>query len=850
MSKAADLLAMILLTGAQVAGAADSAHKWQDRMLATPYAAASHPDHVMLELIRQDYEALEVNRSILKSPLVIGSRKFAHGLGTHSVSRIRVYSPEPIAEFSSWIGVDNNQRTAGGRGSVVFAVAGDGKDLYRSRVFIGGQEGQRIHVAAGGARTLELKVDDAGDGPAYDHADWAEAAITTASGKVIPLHAAKLGCLPAPFASYPFSFTYGGKSSDQVLPAWQRSERRVRLDPDRAKLTTVWTDSRSGLKVAWDAVRYRDFPAVEWMLHFENAGLTDTPIVENVRALDLTIGAPQSAVVPYVLHGSKGGVPNPSQSMPETWIIDEHTPATIGSETGRSSTKNLPFFRLDAGGETYVAAIGWSGCWKADFVCRDNKRLRVTAGMEKTRFLLHPGERVRSPRILVLRWEGEAIESNSQFRQLIYKHYAARRAGKTPLPAIFCNTCFTRGGGWLNECNAENQISLIDAYAPLGLEALMTDAGWFTGGWPDGAGNWDARKDAYPQGMGPVAKAARDKGLIYGLWFEPERVVAGTGIHKQHPEWCLGAAAGPQGTYLLNFGLPEVQRHFFEIVKGYLDLPGLAVYRQDFNLDPLPYWRHNDAPDRQGITEMKYIEGLYAYWDRIAKTWPGCLMEECASGGHRMDLETLMRMHVHQKTDYWFDDQADQTAIFGLSQFLPNNVIVAHLATLDRYSFHSTMASSLCLGWIADARDFDSQRGKKLIDRYKQVRHLLVGAWYPLLACPNDYGDLNTRDADLWLWGGSDAARHRQPHTQWVATQYHRPDLDEGMILAFRRPDSPYRAVEVSLRGIDPLAAYEVSWDSRGGKTLLPGSKLLHGFEIVLPARRSSELVVYRKAKG
>ncbi|MBM4091938.1 MAG: hypothetical protein FJ276_21285 [Planctomycetes bacterium] len=64
-------------------------------------------------------------------------------------------------------------------------------------------------------------------------------------------------------------------------------------------------------------------------------------------------------------------------------------------------------------------------------------------------------------------------------------------------------------------------MSLINAYAPLGLEALLTDAGWFTGGWPGGAGNWDARKDAYPNGMGPVAKAALDKGMIYGLWYEP-----------------------------------------------------------------------------------------------------------------------------------------------------------------------------------------------------------------------------------------------------------------------------------------------------------------------------------------
>jgi alpha-galactosidase len=653
------------------------------------------------------------------------------------------------------------------------------------------------------------------------------------------------------FARYPFSFTYGGKASDELLPNWKRDEQVARLDANRTKRTTVWTDSKSGLKVSWEAIRYADFPAVDWVLHFENTGKADTPIIENVQALDLTISSPLGDAAPYVLHSSKGGVPNPSHVMPRTEIIDTKAPCTLGSQAGRSSTKNMPFFRLDAKGETYVAAIGWSGCWKADFTCSEDKRLHVVAGMEKTHFLLHPAERVRSPRILVLRWEGEAIESNSQFRQLLYKHYVARREGKIPLPTVFCNTCFTRGGGWLNECNEQNQISLINAYAPLGLEAILTDAGWFTGGWPAGAGNWDVRKDAYPRGMRPVAQAALDKGLIYGLWFEPERVVASTGIHKAHPEWCLRSSPDSQNaflrnTFLLNFGLPEVQEYFFGIVKGFMDLPGFRVYRQDFNMDPLPYWRHNDAPDRQGMTEMKYIEGLYAYWDKIATTWPESLMEECASGGHRIDLETLMRMHIHQKTDHWFDDESDQTAIFGLSQFMPNNVIVAHLNNLDTYSFHSTMASSLCLGWIADAKDFDTERGRKLIERYKEVRHLLVGAWYPLLPCPNDYVDLNTSNLNLWLWGNADRSRHKQPHTHWVATQYHRPDLDEGMVLAFRRPDSPYSTVEVSLRGIDPAAMYEVSRDAVGAENM-QGSRLIDDFQIVLPEKRSSELIVYRK---
>jgi len=246
-----------------------------------------------------------------------------------------------------------------------------------------------------------------------------------------------------------------------------------------------------------------------------------------------------------------------------------------------------------------------------------------------------------------------------------------------------------------------------------------------------GAGNWTPRKDHYPEGMGPVALAAKTKGIIYGLWFEPERVMAGTDAHVEHPEWCLASTSGPQSTYLLNFGVPEVQDYFFNIVKGFMDLPGFAVYRQDFNMNPLPYWRYNDAPDRQGITEIRYIEGLYAYWGRIAETWPDSLRIECSSGGRRIDLETITRMHIHQKSDYWFHNEVDQASIWGLNQYLPNSTIHTPINRLDTYSFHSAMATSLNLGWIADAPDFDTERAAALLKRYREVRHLMVGAAYP-----------------------------------------------------------------------------------------------------------------------
>jgi len=251
-------------------------------------------------------------------------------------------------------------------------------------------------------------------------------------------------------------------------------------------------------------------------------------------------------------------------------------------------------------------------------------------------------------------------------------------------------------------------------------------------------------------------------------------------------------------------------------------LPGFRVYRQDFNMDPLPHWRHGEPPDRQGITEMKYVEGLYAYWDRIRAAWPDALMEECASGGRRIDLETIRRMHIHQKTDYWFDNEVDQASLWGLSQYLPNNVVVAHVNRLDDYSFHSALASSLCLGWIADAPDFDRERASKLAERYRRVRHLLIGAWYPLLPQSRD-------------------------KAQWLASQYHRPDLDAGVILAFRRSESPYPSAEVALRGLDPKATYELSREEAAA-TRVSGAELMGRYQLTISERGRSLLVGYRKA--
>src|SRR3989338_2971305 len=75
----------------------------------------------------------------------------------------------------------------------------------------------------------------------------------------------------------------------------------------------------------------------------------------------------------------------------------------------------------------------------------------------------------------------------------------------------------------------------------LGIEYYWLDAGWFEGGWPMGAGNWFVKKDGFPAGLKGLSNALKEMGVKFILWFEPERVVIGTQLWREHPEWLVGA---------------------------------------------------------------------------------------------------------------------------------------------------------------------------------------------------------------------------------------------------------------------------------------------------------------------
>ena len=118
-------------------------------------------------------------------------------------------------------------------------------------------------------------------------------------------------------------------------------------------------------------------------------------------------------------------------------------------------------------------------------------------------------------------------------------------------------------------------------------------------------------------------------------------------------------------------------------------------------------------------------------------------------------------------------------------------------------------------------KDFDLAAAKRLTDQYRAVRHLLIGDWYPLTPFRSKDG--------------------------WLASQYHRGDLQEGMVLAFRRKGTEGRSIRVQLRGLDSNAVYELKDTSAGSAFERTGAFLAEGMEISISKEPGSSLLVYRK---
>jgi len=753
-------------------------------------------------------------------PMRIVDRPYTRGLYCHAVSKVVVRLPGPGKTFTAICGVDTNDQTSGGRGSVVFSVSVGGTEAFKTGVMREGMPGVPVRVDLNGATEFLLEVGDAGDGIGCDQSDWADAVATLVDGREV-----WLGDLPIiaqgrrPYTTDPsFAFTYDGKPSAEVIKAWSATRQADRLDEKRTQHTTVWSDPKTGLILRCVAVEYHDFPIVEWTLYFKNNGPADTPILSDIRALDVTFE--RNAEGEFTLHHQTGSPCAPNDYQPHQTPLGPRASKTITAAGGRPTNSDLPYFNLAWPGEGVIIVVGWPGQWTATFARDEANGLHVRAGQERTHFTLHPGEEVRTPLMVLQFYKGDRIRSQNIWRRWMIAHNLPRPGGK--LPPVQLAACSSHQFGEMIHANSRNQMMFIDRYLEEGLrlDYWWMDAGWYwnKSGWPH-TGTWEVDTNRFPGGLRPICDHAHSKGVKIIVWFEPERVAADTWLSNNHPEWILGGRGGG----LLNLGDPNAREWLTNHVDKLLTEQGIDLYRQDFNIDPLDFWRKNDAPDRQGITENKHVMGYLSYWDELRRRHPSLLIDSCASGGRRNDLETLRRAVPLLRSDYIMDPVGNQSHTYGIAFWMPYYGTGTGSGAIDAYLLRSAMCPHFTACFDMRRRDLPFDLIRRVLGQWRKFAECFFGDYYPLTPY--------SLEPDVW-----------------IGWQFDRPDLGEGVVQMFRRERSLYESARVKLNGLDPAAHYQVTHLDTHASAEMTGKELMEkGLRIVLEDQPGSAVITYKR---
>ena len=596
-------------------------------------------------------------------------------------------------------------------------------------------------------------------------------------------------------------------------------------------------DADAGVRVEADAKAYDDFDAWERTLRLSNRSGAASEVFSEIRELDAEF--PLAAGVSAELGVQDGMVPAETYARDDTTSAREFgyrrlrmpKDAELAFETtdGRSSQGIMPFFDLTDGTNGWIIAIGWSGDWRAEFR-RTATGVRVRTGLRRCHFRLLPGEEVRTASVLVMRYRaGE--DAPNKFRRLVRRHIAERvtATGRVGVTA-------TELWGGLPSATMKERIA---AYRDrgLGFDELWLDAGWSGGGrpspdvfsedWWTHNGDWFPNPVTHPGGLEDVRDVARAAGMRLMLWFEPERAGEEADAIRLHPEWMLWSGTNRTGSALVNLGHPAAWSNVCETVDALVSKLDLSCYRQDFNLAPAGALAFGEEPDRVGIREIRHVTGLYRLWDTLLERHPGLLIDNCAGGGRRIDLELVRRSVLFCRSDYQCHTNISADVVqahnAGSSRYLPYNG--CWLKLKDLYSLRSSYAASWGTGmWGArpmTMSNADFAALKKALADYRRIKPFLAG----------DFHNLGSATADP---------------SAWAIWHFRDPAADAGVLLLFRRARSSQATATCALPQLGEGQYVFESLDGGASRTLSGADLRRRGFDVTLETPRSSAIYLYR----
>lgn len=793
------------------------AKSWLEKMLMNLITVVSadeiRPD---IHCISQDWGKLRTGTSVTGGPLCLAGNIYSTGLGTHAESKIRIQLRSGILRLTGLCGVDDNTGTRKNCKALVFSIEAGRKKIWESKPQLAESRPAEIDIPMNGIREFFLCV----RGPiTHAHADWVNLKAHLTNGKTVEMGRPDREV-------FGFSFSYDNMPFIEFFPGWKGRKQSLPEKDGIIQHSIIWTDLRTALVVACEIKEYTRFPVIEWQLKLKNSSRQRTPIIKDIKSLDVRFNWDN---FPYLYYWT-GDYCQPDGYEPFCVSLAHEEEFQFAPVGGRPTNRAWPYYNLHwpSANRGTIVVIGWPGQWAASFKGAEDGSVHVSAGQQTTHFTLLPGEQVRTPVSVLMFYRGGFIRSQNMWRRWMMAHNMPRQKGNLPSP-ILAAYCGKAGGSEMALETEKSQIRSFSTYRRRGikLDCWWMDAGWYPcdGTWYR-VGTWDVDRTRFPRGIRAISDYCRNNGVKTLVWFEPERVHPGTWLWNNHPEWLL-KSKGIKNR-LLNPGNPAARRWLTSHIDRIIKKQGIDIYRQDFNIDPLPFWLANDKPDRQGITENHYVEGYLSFWKTLRARNPDILIDSCASGGRRNDLETMRLSVPLHKTDYNYQDSAVKQAFhYALAQWIPYfGALLWPTDCIDAYAFYSSLASMTLLNYDPLNTDLDWGLLRKLTEKWRVVAENLYfyGDYYPLTPY--------SRDED-----------------RWIAWQFHRPQRGDGIVQAFRRDNCRSASIHLVLHGLDPDAKYSVTDLDTNNKTKkITGRKLMEsGISVTAEKAPQAKILIYRK---
>ena len=377
------------------------------------------------------------------------------------------------------------------------------------------------------------------------------------------------------------------------------------------------------------------------------------------------------------------------------WHHLQHGIWSQESRAGRTSHASFPGLMAasaparNGSGEVYGFHLGWSGNHRILYeYTRDGRRqLQMGELLLPGEVILAKGESYSSP-TLYGSWSGSGLNGiAAQFHDYVRRHILPAQLYRKPRPVHY-NT-------WeaiYFDHDPDRLRQLIRRAAQLGVERFVLDDGWFGGRNDDrgGLGDWQICAQKYPGGFAELSSLLADNGLEFGLWVEPEMVSEDSQLYRHHPDWVLGLGQRRQPLgrfqYVLDLANPAVAEYLFERLVQLVTANGISYLKWDMNRDLT-----HPAGAAGTAAVHRQTRALYRLLDRIRAACPGLEIENCSSGGGRIDFEIMRRCERIWLSDC-VDPQERQSMQYAYSLFLPPEVMGAHVGARQAHTTGRTTA--------------------------------------------------------------------------------------------------------------------------------------------------------------